>query len=291
MKNLTDHELYKKCVDCSFMIKKYRNEFIGLLPEVALRKLYLKHGMHSIYEFAAKLAGLSNGTVSKILNIKTKLQNKPILNAMFEGGEIGWSKLEVIAPIVTLENEKELAIKIQTMSQASLEVMVRDYRTQNMDSSVDGSYHDSTKAYSNEFEKFSAKLDPKLISQLRVLHHKLEKKAHKPLTWNETFKEILNIVEDAITPKERKSKTVKTQSRYIPAAKKREAFQKTAQLCAKESCNKPAEHLHHQSPYSISKSHESIVPLCKAHHDIEHHKEQTYINQKYQEYKRVVMQR
>jgi hypothetical protein len=66
------------------MIKKYRNQFIALLPEVAARELYLEHGMHSIYEFAAKLGCLSNKTVDRVLKVSEKLDAKPILKSMFQ---------------------------------------------------------------------------------------------------------------------------------------------------------------------------------------------------------------
>jgi hypothetical protein len=55
-------------------------------------------------------------------------------------------------------------------------------------------------------------------------------------------------------------------SRHIPAAKKREAIGDGK--CAYPNCQKPYAHLHHQVPYSILKSHDSLVPLCKVHHEL-----------------------
>ena len=56
----------------------------------------------------------------------------------------------------------------------------------------------------------------------------------------------------------------KTVTRHIPASKKRELGDK----CAK--CHKPAQHFHHQIPWRESHSHDSLIPLCKEHHQIEH---------------------
>lgn len=124
----TDQELYKKCVELSFMIKKYRNQFIALLPEVNKRRLFEKHGMHSIYEFGFKLGGLSENTISRVLKLKERLRDKPVLNSMLESGTVGWSKIEVAERIVTSENEKEISEKLETLSLDSLQTMVKDLK-------------------------------------------------------------------------------------------------------------------------------------------------------------------
>jgi hypothetical protein len=59
-------------------------------------------------------------------------------------------------------------------------------------------------------------------------------------------------------------------SRYIPIAQKRSAFEKTKGQCSHPNCNKPAEILHHKERFTTKKSHESITPLCKVHHEFAH---------------------
>ena len=56
---LTDKELYKLCRQCGANIRTFNKEFAGYLPEVEKRKLFKKYGCHNLYEFAAKLAGMS----------------------------------------------------------------------------------------------------------------------------------------------------------------------------------------------------------------------------------------
>ena len=56
---LTDSELYKLCRLCGANIRTFNKEFVGYLPEVEKRKLFKKYGCHNLYEFAAKLAGMS----------------------------------------------------------------------------------------------------------------------------------------------------------------------------------------------------------------------------------------
>ena len=85
---MTNKELYTRCLELSYKIREYRNQFIALLPEVAARELYLEHGMHSVYEFASKLAGLSHDTVRKVLKLNVDLGSSPVLKEKFLKGEI-----------------------------------------------------------------------------------------------------------------------------------------------------------------------------------------------------------
>ncbi len=300
---MTNKELYTRCLELSYKIREYRNQFIALLPEVAARELYLEHGMHSVYEFASKLAGLSHDTVRKVLKLNVDLGSSPVLKEKFLKGEVGWSKLAVVAKIATPLNEKSLAQKVETMSHASLELMVKESGGHKSGGAVGFDRHEES------LEVFPVKLHTKTMNKLRVLKHKLEKESKHPLAWEEALNLMIQKLENSVAKVPAKSKvnnsvakvpakskvnnsvvvaTAKKQpTRYISVSKKREVLEKTEQLCAK--CNNPAEHLHHQIPYSISKNHESVIPLCKAHHDIEHHKTQSYIDRQYQEYKRVAL--
>jgi hypothetical protein len=126
--------------------------------------------------------------------------------------------------------------------------------------------------FDKKAEKLSFEMFPEKLSRLRVFKNHLEKELKQPLTWEQTLEIMLDKIQSP-TPK-------------LPKFK-RQALNQTNQLCAK--CNKPAEHLHHQIPYSISKSHESIIPLCKAHHDLIHHTGNNVTNKQYQLHKRIAL--
>lgn len=83
------------------------------------------------------------------------------------------------------------------------------------------------------------------------------------------------------TPRQKKSRSKsitgdvfdtgpKTTSRYIKIDQKRAAVDKTNGKCSYPNCNNPYNVLHHTDRFSESKSHDSIVPLCKAHHEFAH---------------------
>jgi hypothetical protein len=62
----------------------------------------------------------------------------------------------------------------------------------------------------------------------------------------------------------------KSTGRYICVSKKREIILQTNGKCAYPGCNLPCEVLHHADRYSESKNHDSIIPLCKIHHEFAH---------------------
>ena len=126
---LSDKELYQKCQLYGGEARKWAKRFADLLPEVARRELFRKYKFYSIYEFAAKLAGMKRETVVDILRVAQKLEDKPLLRAQMETA--GWGKLKVVAGIATKENEKMLAEKVATMSLATLSTFVQEIRKQN----------------------------------------------------------------------------------------------------------------------------------------------------------------
>jgi hypothetical protein len=76
----------------------------------------------------------------------------------------------------------------------------------------------------------------------------------------------------------RETRAQKTLSRYIPVSQKKAALQKSVGKCAYPGCLKPADHFHHtkrfsemkESPFARESIHESIIPLCKTHHEFAH---------------------
>ncbi|MFA6917618.1 MAG: hypothetical protein WC285_02150, partial [Candidatus Gracilibacteria bacterium] len=59
-------------------------------------------------------------------------------------------------------------------------------------------------------------------------------------------------------------------TRYIRAFKKRKIITRTNGKCSYPNCNSPFQILHHVDRFSESKSHESVIPLCKIHHEFAH---------------------
>ena len=59
-------------------------------------------------------------------------------------------------------------------------------------------------------------------------------------------------------------------TRYIPVAQKRAVSNKTNGVCAYPNCNKAIDLDHHTNRFYDSKNHDSLIGLCKEHHEYMH---------------------
>ena len=105
MQNMTDEKLFSLCKYYGEQARLWRQKFCGLLPEVNRRKLYEKKGFGSIFEFAKKLAGLSEEQVRLTLNIEKRLEEMPKLKELLTTGTVSVNKLARIVSIAAPENE------------------------------------------------------------------------------------------------------------------------------------------------------------------------------------------
>ena len=277
---MTDKQIYKLCRQYGAMSLKGRSKFVALLPEVAKRSIHRKYGFGSIYEFAAKLCGVSKNVVNEALRVYGKIKDKPDLLKQFK--EQGINKVRLVANIATKETDKEWAEKVSTMTKPALETHVRDIRkshpgmgiTENVNSDLsqkqaqkslfDDLPETSTNDYMSSYTLFKANLDPKTIQQLEIIKAKMG----KGTTWNEAFEKILADATPAPKReyKTKASKTKSSKSRNISAKQKREM----PDICEVPGCNKPAEVTHHTDRWALTKSHEKLVSLCRDHHELAH---------------------
>lgn len=243
---MTDKQLYQLCKEYGLEARKWKNRFIALLPEVYKRRVYKQKGFGSIFEFAAKLGGVSRNVVEDALNLDVKLQDKPKLKALIP--QIGINKVRVVANISTKENESEWAIKAQNMTKAALETHVREVR--NSDPGIGKPTAPHKKLYSNEYKDFTAKLDPKIIQKLKVLKANMV----EGTCWNDVFAQLLE---------SKKGKKLKK-------SRARNLITKAKNICEVPGCNKPTKVIHHPDRWSLTKNHNRLVSVCKTHHELAH---------------------
>ncbi len=263
LKKLSDKILLEQCERFGREALLWRNKFRALLPEIDRRRLYFKKGYKDIFEFGMRLAGLSELQVSESLNIALRLEDKPALRGLLERGEVSVNKIIRVMPIVTIENEEELAEKVQLMSLSALKVFVRDVK---LEDQVDPKSKSNIKIIQNE-EVNEFGLNNEVIQRLEELRG-------KGIDVNEALTEFLNEREQKI--QETKDKVVESlpakSSRYIPARVINIIKQEHGKKCSKTGCNKPSREIHHARRYSLDQSHDPnfMAPLCREHHQIAH---------------------
>jgi hypothetical protein len=269
---MTDEKLYKLCKEYGKRTLLWRRKFIGLLPEVQRRKLYEKKGFSSIYEFAAKLAGLSKEQVHLALNLERRFEDKPTLKNLLTEGKASLNKLTRVVSIATKENEEELAEKVQILSRGALETLVRDERHFQNKNGLSKALFDDKDLHVQTFQ-----LSGEVVKELNTLHAQGQ----------DVNKILLSLLQkrkqEIQEEKEKLSEEVEpTSSHYISVKVRKILEEEHGQKCSIKTCFKPAREIHHSQRFSLSHSHDPLylAPLCHEHHLIAHS-----IDQKVQMYR------
>lgn len=260
---MSDEKLYELCKLYGERARLWRQKFAGLLPEVFRRRLYEKKGFGSIYEFAAKLAGMSERQVDVVLNLEKKFEDKPVLKNMLETGEVSINKLARVASIATTENENFWSTQVKLLPNRALEILVRDEQSAgNENLHV---HHANDKTETAQVLQLSSEVQQKLLEL-----------QNKGIDINTLLLEFLEKRELEIAQKKEelsaRSSRGEATSRYIPVKIRKLLKQEHGEKCSIKTCTHPAEQIHHSQRYALSKTHDPhyLAPLCKNHHKIAH---------------------
>ncbi len=259
-------------------------EFAYYLPEVARRDLHRMKGFQSIYEFAAKVAGMNFEVCGRVLRLGEKFEEMPML---WEEIRVhGWSKMRVIACAVTPETEKIWIENLNRCTKSGLEKLVKKFKSvpgeekQCRDVSlskgsiqVGMSLGDNApcadRADFDDRTMLKFRVDEETEFQFKKLKHELEKKAGRAMTMGEVLKKLLEGVESH-EPKKRKTKKIVKVTRQMRVSEKREVEEKQNDRCCVADCNELATEFHHSKRYALTKSHDGVVKLCRTHHQLAH---------------------
>jgi len=291
--------VHQRFVEYGSNAKEWMRKCILLLPEIDKHRIWEKRGFSSIYEYAAKLAGMSRDNVNEGLRILEKISDKPVLMSVVE--KKGLWAIKPVANIVTKETEIFWAEKVKELSRHELEAYVRGLKMQG-DAGEDvqkdiqncvrgtttksvttcnlgeelrrtGTVTDYGKLTDVEnscaFDKksefrvtVSMDLEPAVIEQL--------KKLKGDGGWNALMKEFLAIREEKFEQVKPEAKI--ESSRYIPAKIKKYVLAKYNSKCVFPGCNKRYANFHHTGRFFFENGHDpdTLVPLCEAHHSLAH---------------------
>jgi len=263
---MSDKELYALAKRFGEEALAARRKFAGLLPEVARRRLYEKKGYSCLYEFAAKLVGMSRDLVNTVLRLDQKFEDKPVLHEALIEGKISANKLVRIASIATTENQEELATKIETLSNRAVEVFVQDYKIEKGLQKPERVLHVQTLQLDSDVQEKLIELQQKGININEILRNALQQR-----------EQTIAKEKEELSRQERQKDQDRTligypNSRHMPAKVERVIKAEYGTKCSEPGCHKPAEHIHHENLFSKSHSHDPmhLKPLCKGHHELAH---------------------
>lgn len=288
---MTDEKLYFLCKKYGEIAVRYRNKFAGLLPEVLRRRLYEKKGFFSIFEFAAKLAGMSEEQVRRVLNLEKRFEAMPVLREMLVKGEVSVSKLAKVASIATAENQEDIARQVRLLPRSALETLVRDEKAvqkiKTVVESVPGNTHlpqnsENTSAGGGGMSNAAL---PELYIAPEV-HQKLLELQQKGIDINALLLELLEKRELGIAQEKEAlaAECEATNSRHILARVRKILTKEHGTKCSIAYCKKPAEEIHHTQRFSLNQNHnpQFLAPLCREHHVIAHSIDMKFHNQRFQ---------
>jgi 5-methylcytosine-specific restriction endonuclease McrA len=132
--SLSGPELIKRTLDLVVVERRTTMELIEHLREIERRMLFLETGHSSLFEFAVKHLGLSEGSVQRRISAMRLIRDIPEAKAKIESGEISLSNASQIqsvfraatatehsrkntAPNMGLDKKKEILEKISGMTQ------------------------------------------------------------------------------------------------------------------------------------------------------------------------------
>jgi hypothetical protein len=256
--NLTDEQIHAQAQKWGYMSLEGRRKFIGLLPIIFKRKIYKKYKFGSIFEYAAKIAGLSKEHVQRTLNLDKKFQEIPKLHNLLVTGKVSVNKLARVASVAKPENEEFWATKVQVLPTRAVETLVRDEK--------------SVHVHRSEPVK-SSKSSPPLDLSAEVTE-RLTELQQKGININDLLLEFLQKrdLEIAREKEQLGEKAPETTSRYVSAKTRKIIEKEHGTCCSVPGCNRPAEVIHHTQRFGLTNRHDPryMAPLCKAHHAIAH---------------------
>jgi len=299
-KNLSDKELYLICKKWGAAALKARRKFAGLLPEVFAREMaerekggswLKKRGFFSVYEFAAKLAGMSREQVDLVLRLEKRFEDKPVLREALVNGEVSANKLARVVSIVSGENQNEILGKVESLSNRALEVFVKDFKNRNglrEPKSEQKSLHVQTfevnknvKTAQNNLHVQTLEIDLELDKDVKNELFEMKKKG---INVNQILRDFLRDRKEKL--EQEKAEVAKKQiqkrddraiigmpaNRYVPVEVRRIVVNEFGNRCCMPGCDKPAENLHHEKGFAIDQCHDPrfLRPLCKGHHELIH---------------------
>ena len=273
---MTDYErkLHEEFVADGRAIKERMKRCKVRLLEIDRRKVWKKVGFESIYEYAAKLAGMSKWQVDDALRILRKVEKMPRLQEDAE--EKGLARVRPVIAVATVETDGFWADKAEEMGRSALETYVCEKRKLNV--MEDKEYEDDV-FMSEETGKVNREeigprtnLQPdecvEVLMRLRLeIAEKLEE-IRGGRSFDELMEELVKLKAGVL----KKPKPVRTESRYIPVAIRRYAVWRDRGLCAFPGCNKEYKILHHTQRWALDRVHDpdKIYCLCEGHERLMH---------------------
>ncbi|MFM8313633.1 MAG: HNH endonuclease [Deltaproteobacteria bacterium] len=124
---IQDEELLISCKQQVLIEKSATAKVLEYLTEIDRRKLWIKEGYASMYDFCIRYLGYSEGEANRRIQAARLSQRVEEVKPLLEQGEVSLTSLTLLAPVLTQENAKELLPKVMGKSSREVEALIEEY--------------------------------------------------------------------------------------------------------------------------------------------------------------------
>lgn len=246
------NDLHEKFSQYGLNAKKWQRKCALMLVEIEKHEVWKHKGFTSIYEYSAKLAGMSKYQVDNALRVVKNIKDKPEL--MKIAGTKGINSVRPVAVIATKKSANFWAAKAEKMTKNELELYVKEIRKTNLQPQRE-----------TKMKNISIQLEKHLVE-------KMEKYSQGDL--NQLVEKMLQLYEKELKQEleQEKPEIKDNASSYIPKKIKKYILKRCHGKCEYPNCNKNYQEFHHTERFGSVKRHDpdKIVALCKTHHSLAH---------------------
>jgi 5-methylcytosine-specific restriction endonuclease McrA len=127
LRSVSDQEILSRTSALAAQDRKLTLSLLLHLNEVELRKLYLKSGHGSMFDYCTSRLRYSEPSALRRVKTARCLARFPALYALLESGEVSLSTISTVAKILKPENLERIIARIRGKSQREVQAVVAEY--------------------------------------------------------------------------------------------------------------------------------------------------------------------
>lgn len=250
MKDMTDQLLLE---ETSVLVKIERQTTAKVLEhlcEIDRRRLWLKEGYSSLFDFCVRFLNYSEGEAARRIQAARCVENVAAVKPLLETNALSLTGISLIAPFVTKENAAALLPQVERKSRREIEKVLHEQFPE-----------------SRPQEEF---LRIALDEEMKILLAE----AQRELSEKDQGIVIKRVLRRFLTKKRERKSSVAKHTRYVPVALRREVMAEAGHQCTYQSksgvrCNQTAhlqvDHVRDWAKGGSSLDKKNLRPLCRAH--------------------------
>lgn len=250
MKELSDKVLLEETAALVKVERQTTAKVLEYLSEIDLRRLWLKEGYSSLFDFCVRYLNYSENEAGRRIQATRCVEKVEAVKPLLESNTLSLTGVSLIAPYVTAENAATLLPKVEGKSAIQIKDVLYE--------------HFPESRPKEEFLKVL--LDDELKALLADAQRKLSEKDQAVL--------LKRVLRRFLTKRRERKSTVAKHTRYVPVALRREVMAEAGHQCTYQSqsgvrCNQTAhlqvDHIREWAKGGSSLDKSNLRPLCRAH--------------------------